>query len=92
VRLADPARVSRYEFGTGTADFLVCARCGAVPLVISRIEGRDYAVVNVNTFDGADAARIQIAPASFDGEEVSGRLARRMRNWIGDVRIEEGPP
>jgi hypothetical protein len=91
-RLARPAEVSRYEFGTGTAEFLVCARCGAAPLVLSRIAGRDYAVVNVNTFDGIDATRIQVAPASFEGEDVEGRLARRQRNWIGDVSIEEAAP
>jgi hypothetical protein len=89
VRVAVPARVSRYEFGTGTAEFLVCARCGAVPLVTSRIEGRLYAVINVNTLDGADAARVRISPASFDGEEVGDRLARRARNWIPSVRIVE---
>ena len=89
VRIARPAQVSRYEFGTGTAEFLVCSRCGAVPLVTSRIEGTLFAVVNVNTFDRVDPARITIAPASFDGEEVGDRLARRQRNWIPDVRIEE---
>jgi hypothetical protein len=89
VRIARPAQVSRYEFGTGTAHFIVCADCGAVPLVTSDIEGRLYAVVNVNTFDGVDPDRITIAPASFDGEEVGDRLARRKRNWIADVRIEE---
>ena len=91
VRIADPARVSRYEFGTETATFFICARCGAVPLVTSRIADRDYAVINVNSFDGVDAASIQIAPASFDGEDISDRLARRRRNWIGDVNIEEEP-
>ena len=90
VRIERPKDVSRYEFGTGTAEFLVCARCGAVPLVMSRISGRDYAVVNINTFDGVDAARIEIAPASFDGEEVGDRLARRQRNWIPDVVVGEG--
>jgi len=68
----------------------VCARCGAVPLVTSTIDDRLYAVVNVNTFEGVDSARITIAPASFDGEEVDDRLARRRRNWIPDVRVEEG--
>jgi hypothetical protein len=92
VRIARPAQVSRYEFGTATAEFLVCAGCGAVPLVTSTIDGRRYAVVNVNTFDDVDDARLQIAPASFDGEEVGDRLARRRRNWIADVRIEEGTP
>ena len=92
VRITEPAQVSRYEFGTGTAEFVVCARCGAVPLVTSRIDGSLYAVVNVNTFDGVDPSRIQIAPASFEGEEVDDRLARRKRNWIPDVRLEEGSP
>jgi len=89
VRIARPAQVSRYEFGTATAEFLVCSRCGAVPLVTSQIDGRLFAVVNVNTFDGVEPARITIAPATFDGEEVGDRLARRKRNWIADVRIEE---
>jgi hypothetical protein len=88
VRIARPGDVSRYEFGTATAEFLVCARCGAVPLVTSRIDGRLYAVVNVNTFDGVDPARVSIAAASFDGEEVGDRLARRQRGWIPDVREE----
>jgi hypothetical protein len=90
VRIARPAQVSRYEFGTGTAEFVVCAGCGVVPLVTSSIDERRYAVVNVNTFDGIDPARITIAPASFDGEEVGDRLARRQRSWIPDVRVTEG--
>jgi hypothetical protein len=85
VTIADPTRVSRYAFGTKTAEFLICSRCGIVPLVTSRLGGRDYAVINVNTFDGIDAAMLRRAPASFDGETESERLARRKRNWIGDV-------
>ena len=91
VRLAQAAQVSRYSFETGTAEFLVCARCGVPPLVTSRIEGRLYAVVNVNTFDGIDPASLTISPASFAGEAVDDRLARRQRGWIPDVTIEEGP-
>jgi hypothetical protein len=90
VRIERPAQVSRYAFGTATAQFVVCANCGAVPLVTSRIDDRVHAVVNVNTFDGIEPARISISPASFDGEEVGDRLARRKRNWIPDVRMEEG--
>lgn len=90
VRIARPAELSRYEFGTGTAEFLICTRCGAVPLVTSRIADILYAVVNVNTFDGMETASIEIAPASFDGEKVDERLARRQRYWIPDVVVEEG--
>jgi hypothetical protein len=89
VRSARRANLSRYEFGTATAEFLICGRCGVAPLVTSKIGDRTYAVVNANTFDGVDPARITIVPASFDGEEVGDRLARRARNWIPNVRIEE---
>jgi hypothetical protein len=90
VRMADPGRVARYRFGTETADFHVCGSCGVTPLVTSRIDGRTYAVINVNTFDAVDRSCIQAAPASFDGEETQSRLDRRQRNWIGDVQITEG--
>lgn len=90
VRMVQPASVSRYAFETGTAEFLVCARCGVPPLVTSRIDGRLYAVVNVNTFDGIDPASVVVSPASFEGEAVDDRLARRQRGWIPDVTIEEG--
>jgi len=85
--IAEPSAVSRYSFGTRTADFHVCGRCGIVPVVTSRIDGRDYAVVSVNAFDGVDPSRLSRAPVSFDGEDEAGRLARRKRNWISDVRI-----
>jgi hypothetical protein len=85
VKVADSARVSRYEFGTRTATFHVCARCGVPPLVTSTIEGRTYAVVNVNCFEDVDAARLDRAPADFEGETVESRLARRKRGWTADV-------
>jgi hypothetical protein len=90
VAVQDPSRVSRYAFGTGTAEFHICARCGVVPVVTSRIDGRLYAVVSVNAFDGVDPARIRRAPMSLDGEDTGERLARRQRNWIADVTWVEG--
>ena len=82
--------VARYVFGTETASFLVCARCGVAPLVTSLIDGATYAVVNVNTFDSVDRSRIRPQPATFEGEEVQARLDRRRRNWIADVILSEG--
>lgn len=88
VTVRDPARVSRYEFGTKTAHFHVCTGCGVVPVVTSTIDGHVYAVVSVNAFDDVDAARLERSPASFDGESEGDRLARRRRHWIGDVKFE----
>ena len=90
VRISDRGALSRYAFGSGTAEFLVCAGCGVTPVVTSRIEGRTYAVVNVNTFENVERARLRAMPASFEGEEVAARLERRRRNWIANVVLEEG--
>jgi hypothetical protein len=87
VSVVDPARISRYAFGTGTARFHVCTTCGVVPVVTSEIEGRTYAVVNVNAFQGLDPALLDPAAATFDGEDEQARLGRRKRNWIPDVQF-----
>jgi hypothetical protein len=87
VTIRDRALVSEYVFGTRTATFHVCARCGAVPLVTSEISGHLYAVVNVNALEHVDEAWLRRAPASFEGEDVESRLARRARNWIAQVRV-----
>ena len=89
VRVEDRSRVSRYAFGTRTADFHVCTRCGVVPVATSRIDDKLYAVVSVNAFEGVDASLLRRAPASFDGEGEDSRLARRKRNWIAEVEFPE---
>lgn len=89
VRVQDASAVSRYQFGTRTAEFHICTRCGIVPVVTSRIDGRLYAVVSVNAFEGIDPARLRRASASFDGEGTDSRLARRKRSWIPDVTFLE---
>lgn len=87
VDVRDPALVSMYRFGTGTADFHVCARCGIPPLVTCAIEGNLYAVVNANTFEGIHPSSLARSATNFDGEGTGERLERRKRNWIPTVRI-----
>ena len=89
VAIEDPSLVSHYEFGTRTARFHVCGRCGIVPVVTSQIDGKLHAVVSVNAFNGVDPAMVRRAPISFDGEDEVTRLARRKRNWIADVEIRQ---
>ena len=91
VRVQEPSLVSKYSFGTKTAEFHICARCGIVPVVTSRIDGRVYAVVSVNAFEHVDQSLLRRASASFDGESEEDRFARRTRNWMPDVEfIESG--
>jgi hypothetical protein len=89
VVIREPSLVSKYAFGSRTAVFHVCARCGTVPLVTSEIANRLYAVVNVNALENMEESWLDRAAANFEGEDVESRLARRKRNWIADVRIVE---
>jgi len=90
ITIRQPALVSRYSFGTRTAEFQVCSSCGVVPVVTSRIDGRLYAVVSVNAFQNIDPALLKRVAATYDGESESARLARRKLNWIADVEVQAG--
>jgi YbgC/YbaW family acyl-CoA thioester hydrolase len=79
--------VSQYRFGTHSAVFHVCARCGGVPLSTSEIDGATYAVINVNTLADVERSQIATQPADLGDENLAARLARRKRNWIGEVRF-----
>ena len=85
LRIADDSRATRYRFGTKTADFHICATCGAVPIATCIIEGARYAVVNVNTFDDVDRAQLVQTPRDFEGETTDDRLARRRRSWTPEL-------
>ena len=85
----EPALVSRYAFGTRTAEFLTCSRCGVVPVCVCETGGHLYAVVNINTFDNVDPALFKHGTVSFDGEDADTRVARRQRHWIADVTYIE---
>ena len=88
VSVKDRIRLSKYEFGTKTAEFHVCTACGVVPVVTSRIDGRLYAVVSVNAFENVEPALLRRSPSTFEGENEQARLSRRKRNWIADVQFE----
>ena len=88
VKVTDRARLSTYEFGTKTAEFHVCARCGIVPVVTSRIDSHLYAVVSINAFEGVPESLLKRTPMDFEGEGTDSRLARRKRNWIADVQFD----
>jgi hypothetical protein len=90
VTVQRPSHMSRYSFGTRTAEFLTCAQCGVVPVVTSLIDGRLFAVVSVNAIDNVDPSLFRHAAVSFEGEDAVSRLARRKRHWIGQVDIVEG--
>ena len=90
VSVHDPNAVSRYSFGTKTAEFHVCSVCGIVPVVTSTVSGNLYAVVSVNAFENVSPSLLRPAPVSFEAETEETRLARRARNWIPSVVFTSG--
>jgi hypothetical protein len=72
--------VARYRFGTGTTDFLICARCGVYVGATAELDGRLYATLNLNAFDDP-RLDLDAAPAFYDGEDPAAKAARRRARW-----------
>lgn len=86
----NPSHLSKYLFGTKTAEFYICGMCGVPPVALSRIDGRDYAVVNISTIDNLENINVTKSGTNFDGEGTDDRLERRKRNWINHVHVTDG--
>ena len=78
----DWSDVEPYRFGSRTADYLVCRRCGVYVAAICETSAGTRAVVNVNSLD--DRAAFTRAPerSDYDGETPDTRLARRAAKWM----------
>jgi len=86
VTLRNKDALSGYEFGTKSAYFYSCRRCGTFVFVVSRIDGQDRAVLNMRSIDDFKPPA-QVPPHSYEGETLDDRLGRRGRNWIGRVTM-----
>ncbi len=78
---ADWSLVEPYRFGTGTAEFLICRRCGVYIGAFCDTPSGPRAVINTNALD--DRARFAGEPTPYDhdGEALADRPARRAANW-----------
>lgn len=73
---------TRYRFGTKTADFILCPKCGVVVAATCAIDGSDYAVFNLNVLDVERDWAASAQPVDFDGEGTGDRLSRRAKSWM----------
>ena len=81
IRAGDESDVTRYRFGLGLADFLICRHCG---VFVAAYEPGDpgRAVVNLDVLERAD--ELVAEPSTFtayDREDAATRTARRARTW-----------
>lgn len=82
----DRSLLSVYRFGHGTAQWIICSRCGVLTAVLCEIEGRLRAVARVqamveHAFPGPEVS------TDFESESVAERLERRAGTWIGTVTV-----
>lgn len=81
VTLHDEAAVQRYRFGLGTADYLVCGRCGVYVAAVMPDGGHQFAVAIVNAFDDQERFTQTPRPADYSAEDETARRQRRRERW-----------
>ena len=85
IRAADWSLVEPYRFGTGTAEFLICRRCGVYIGAVCETASGARAVINTNCLEDRVLFTGTAAPVDHDGEAPADRLARRAAHWTPAV-------
>jgi hypothetical protein len=76
-----PDDLQRYRFGYGTADFLICRRCGVyIGATIESPNGR-FGIINTHALKDSPADIAPAAPIRYDEENTEGRISRRGQRW-----------
>lgn len=71
----------RYRFATGSADFLICRRCGVYVGALMEEGASWFAIANLNTLEGREALAPVPQPMVYDGETEGARRGRRSARW-----------
>jgi hypothetical protein len=79
--MENEARAKHYQFGHSTALFHICKSCGVMPFVTCKIDGKEYAVVNMCCATSHSFSDQTATTKSFEGESSEKRLARRKKSW-----------
>ena len=74
--------VEPYRFGSRTADYMVCRRCGVYVAAICETVAGTRAVVNINCLTDRAAFTQQPNATNCDGETEATRLSRRATHWM----------
>lgn len=80
IAVVEAGELISYRFGHGTADFVLCRRCGVYCFAIAELDGRYRAVSNLNLALERDA-RPREAYLEALTEDPDERTRRRGANW-----------
>ena len=73
------------RFGSGSAEFLLCRRCGVYIGAVCDTAAGLRATINTNSLDDRAAFTQPPTAVDHDGEHLEDRLARRARTWTPAV-------
>jgi hypothetical protein len=79
---ADWSLVEKYRFGSRTADYLLCRRCGVYVGAVCDIPSGRRAVINTRCLEDRAAFDQKAERPDYDAEATDMRLARREANWM----------
>ena len=82
--------LTRYRFGLGITDFLICPTCGSYVAAAMGEGGECRSTLNLNCFDDPHA-ELRAEPMVYDSEGAADRLERRRQRWT-PTRIREPEP
>ena len=88
---ADWSLVEKYRFGSRTADYLLCRRCGVYVGAICETSAGCRSVINTRCLEDRAMFGQEAMHPDYDAETVEARLARRARNWMPTVVHGSGP-
>jgi hypothetical protein len=86
----DWSLLEKYRFGSRTADYLLCRRCGVYLGAICDTPAGRRSVINTLCLHERAAFDQDPARPDYDGEAVEARMARREVNWMPLVLHDSG--
>ncbi len=88
--IASKVPLTRYRFGLGITDFLICPTCGSY-VAAAMGQGEDCrSTLNLNCFDDPHPELVP-EPMVYHAEDAGDRLERRRQRWT-PTRIVEPEP
>ena len=90
IEIASAVPMTRYRFGLGITDFLICPTCGSYVAAAMGEGDECRSTLNLNCFDDPHP-ELEAAPAVYDSEDQGDRIERRRQRWT-PTRITEPEP
>jgi hypothetical protein len=85
IRASDWSLVERHRFGSRTADYLLCRRCGVYIGAVCATAAGVRSVINTRCLTDRTAFTQRPIEPDYDAETTAVRLARRAANWMPTI-------